>query len=58
MQISYKRFSQQCDKDNIFYCMILPPVVGECDNSTLVVAFFEYDKKPIGTIKVANALLQ
>jgi hypothetical protein len=38
--------------------MILPPVVGECDNSTLVVVFFEYDKKPTGPIKVENALLQ
>jgi len=57
MQISQKS-SQQRHKDHIFYCMILLPVVYECDNSTLVVVFFEHDKKPVGPIKVENASLQ
>jgi hypothetical protein len=38
--------------------MILLPVVYECDYSTLVVVFSEHDKKPVGPIKVENALLQ
>jgi hypothetical protein len=38
--------------------MILLPVVYECDNRTLVVVFFEHDKKPVGPIKVENALLR
>jgi len=38
--------------------MILLTVVYECDNSTLVVVFFEHDKKPVGPIKVENVLLQ
>jgi hypothetical protein len=38
--------------------MILLPVVYECDNTTLLVVFFEHDKKPVGPIKVENALLQ
>jgi hypothetical protein len=43
---------------HIFYCMILLPVVYECDNSTFVVVFYEHGKKPVGPIKVENALLQ
>jgi hypothetical protein len=38
--------------------MILLPVVYECDNRTWVVVFFEHDKKPVGPIKVENALLR